>query len=138
MDHGEFVERVWGRAFLCSREEAERITRATLETLAERLTSDEAEGLAARLPSEPGGHLLQHERAGSGEAFASDEFVERVVEREDARDPAEAASHARAAMRVVKEALTASEAGEVVATLPGELAPLYEPGLGEPGLPGAE
>ena len=137
MDRDEFIEAVRRRAILGSREEAERISRATLETLAERLTGEEVEDLAALLPQELAGCLLWHERAGSGEAFALDEFVDRVVEREDARDPAEAASHAKAVMRAVKEAVAAGEEKDARSPLPQELAPLSEPGVGESGLPGA-
>ena len=57
MKHDEFIGQVQHRARLSSRGEAERATRATLETLAERLSGGEAKDLASQLPSEIGEHL---------------------------------------------------------------------------------
>ncbi len=51
MKYDEFISQVQRRANLASREEAERATRATLETLGERLAGGEAKDLAAQLPS---------------------------------------------------------------------------------------
>ena len=52
MKHDEFIGQVQHRARLSSRGEAERATRATLETLAERLAGGEEQDLAAQLPAE--------------------------------------------------------------------------------------
>lgn len=49
MRYDEFIGQVQHRAGLGSHAEAERATRATLETLAERLAGGEAHDLAARL-----------------------------------------------------------------------------------------
>ena len=52
MKYDEFIGQVRHRARLSSHAEAERATRATLETLAERLAGGEAHDLAAQLPPE--------------------------------------------------------------------------------------
>ncbi len=50
MEHDEFIGQAQHRARLASRGEAERATRATLETLAERISDGAAQNLAAQLP----------------------------------------------------------------------------------------
>jgi uncharacterized protein (DUF2267 family) len=45
MKYDEFISQVQRRADLASREEAERATRATMETLGERLAGGEAKDL---------------------------------------------------------------------------------------------
>ena len=93
--------------------------------------------LATPLPPEIAQHL-RHEWAGEpDEAFALDEYVDRVGERVDARDPEQAASYTRAVMRTVEEAIAAGEVGDEHSPLPQELAPLLERGPGDAGLPGS-
>jgi uncharacterized protein (DUF2267 family) len=62
MKHDECIGQGQHRARLSSRGEAERATRATLETLAERLVGGEAKDLAAQLPPEIGEHLQASDR----------------------------------------------------------------------------
>ena len=52
MKHDEFIGRVQHYARLASRGDAERATRATLETLGERLAGGEPKDLASQLPPE--------------------------------------------------------------------------------------
>ena len=80
MKHDEFIGHVQHYARLPSRGDAERATRATLETLGERLAGGEPKDLASQLPPEIGLHLLRY--AGMGERFSLDEFYKRVSERE--------------------------------------------------------
>src|SRR5260370_16536893 len=80
MKHDEFIGRVQHHARLPSRGDAERATRATLETLGERLAGGEPKDLASQLPPEIGLHLLRC--GGKGERFSLDEFYRRVSERE--------------------------------------------------------
>ena len=54
--YDEFIKQVQGRGHVESREEAERATRATLQTLAERLAGGEPHDLASQLPPELAGH----------------------------------------------------------------------------------
>ncbi len=129
MEHDEFIGQVQHRARLASRGEAERATRATLETLAQRIADGAAKNLAAQLPSEIGEHLRRHapEHAGTGEQFSLDEFVERVTEREGVDKPA-AAFHARVVLQVADEATTGSLMTKVREQFPSEFDRLFEAG----------
>jgi uncharacterized protein (DUF2267 family) len=118
MKHDEFIGRVQHYARLASRGDAERATRATLETLGERLAGGEPKDLASQLPPEIGAHLL-HGFAGAGERFSLDEFYRRVSEREG-EDLPKAAFHARAVIRVLNEAVSKGEINDILAQLPPE------------------
>jgi uncharacterized protein (DUF2267 family) len=61
-----------------SREQAEVLARATLETLAELVTADEVEDLAAQLPKPLKESLRPRDHT---ESFGVEEFVRRVRER---------------------------------------------------------
>lgn len=126
MKHDTFIGEVQHRARLSSRGEAERATRATLETLAERLAGGEANDLASQLPPEIGKHL-QGMNAGDGERFSLDTFFQRVSRRENVDLP-KAVFHARAVMEVVREAVSPGEINDVCAQLPADFAPLFEAG----------
>jgi uncharacterized protein (DUF2267 family) len=126
MKHDEFVGQVKHRARLSSRGEAERATRATLETLAERLAGGEAKNLAAQLPQEIGEHL-RREWSGVGERFDLAEFFRRVSLREGVDLPA-AVFHARAVIEVLSEAVSRGEIDDVRAQLPAEFDRLFEAG----------
>ena len=77
MKYDEFIAQVQRRARLHTREEAERATRVTLETLAERLLGGAVDNLAAQLPRELTLYLEQP-NSGIGESFSLDEFFRRV------------------------------------------------------------
>ena len=126
MKHDEFIGQVQHRARLSSRGEAERATRATLETLAERLAGGEAKDLAAQLPPEIGHHLLGQWSA-LGERFSLEEFFRRVSLREGV-DPPRAVFHARAVIEVLREAVSPGELDDVRAQLPAEFDRLFEAG----------
>ncbi|MFW6075232.1 MAG: DUF2267 domain-containing protein [Chloroflexota bacterium] len=126
MQHDEFVGQVQHRAQLSALGDAERATRALLETLAERLDGGEAKDLAAQLPREIGLHLTRDEkRAWESERLSLDEFYQRVSERESVDLPV-AIFHARAVMSVVEEAVSAGEMSDVRQQLGEEFAPLFE------------
>ena len=135
MKHDEFIGQVQHRARLGSRGEAERATRATLETLAERLAGGEAKDLASQLPQEIGEHL-RREWSGVGERFSLDEFFRRVSLREGVDLP-DAIFHARAVIEVVSEAVSKDEMDDVRAQLPAEFDRLFESGS-EGHMPAAE
>ena len=103
MKYDEFLGQVRHRTGLGSRAEAERATRATLETLAERLAGGEARDLAAQLPAELA-HFLQPADAGIGTKLTLDEFFEAVSMREGV-DLEEATLHARVVIGVLTEAV---------------------------------
>src|SRR5439155_1123989 len=79
--YDEFIGQVQHRAGLGSHAEAERATRATLETLAERLAGGEAHDLASQLSPELT-RSLEAPDAGIGAKLTLDEFFELVSERE--------------------------------------------------------
>ena len=117
MKHDEFIGRVQHHARLGSRGDAERATRATLETLGERLAGGEPKDLASQLPPEIGLHLLRC--GGRGERFSLDEFYSRVSVREG-EDLPTAVFHARAVIRVLSEAVSKGEINDIFAQLPPE------------------
>lgn len=91
MHYEELVRQVRTRAELPDRQSAERVVRATLETLAERVPDGVADHLAAQLPQEAAEHLRRvaasHEgspeerawRHEHGERFDLTGFVGRVA-----------------------------------------------------------
>lgn len=129
MNHDEFIGQVQHRARLDSRGDAERATRATLETLAERIADGAAQNLAAQLPNEIGEHLRRKAPAdaGTGEHFSLDDFLERVTEREGVDRP-DAVFHARVVLDVTDEATTGSLMTKVREQFPGEFDRLFDAG----------
>jgi uncharacterized protein (DUF2267 family) len=121
--YDEFLGHVQHRAGLDSRAEAERATRATLETLAERLVGGEAHDLAAQLPAELA-HSLQLPDAGIGAKLTLDEFFELVREREGV-DLEDATLHARVVIGVLTEAVSQGEIKDVRVQLPAAFAQLF-------------
>lgn len=130
MQHDEFIGLVQNRARLPSRGDAERATRATLETLGERIPETLATNLAAQLPQEIGEHLRRTVvmgGAGSGERFDRQEFVRRVAGRSGADDP-RAVYAARVVLEVVEEATTGGLMDKVRDALPDDLRALLDAG----------
>jgi uncharacterized protein (DUF2267 family) len=122
--YDEFIGQVQHRARLSSRAEAERATRATLETLAERLVGGEAHDLAAQLPPELA-HSLQLPDAGIGAKFTLDEFFELVSEREGVDLP-DATFHARVVIGLLTEVVSMGEIKDVRVQLPAAFAQLFK------------
>jgi uncharacterized protein (DUF2267 family) len=117
----EFIGEVQARAGLTSPVEAERATRATLETLAEHLTGSAALRLAAQLPYEIGEHLRRVVAApdypDDDAGLGADTFFARVAEREGVDRPA-ANFHARAVLEITDEATTGALMDYLRAQLP--------------------
>jgi uncharacterized protein (DUF2267 family) len=124
MQHDEFIGEVQARARLPSRGDAERATRAVLETLGERLAGGQPENLAAQLPEEIGRHLEGRQGV---DKLSLDEFFEKVSERTGADLP-DAIHQARAVIAVVGEAVSQGEIDKVRQQLPEEYGPLFESG----------
>jgi uncharacterized protein (DUF2267 family) len=124
LKYEEFIAQVQRRIDLGSREDAERATRATLETLAERLAGGEAKDLAAQLPREIGVYLRQP-LAGAGESLSLDEFFQRVGSREGVALP-DATYHARVIIALLSEVVTIGEIENVKAQLPANFRQLFE------------
>jgi uncharacterized protein (DUF2267 family) len=121
--YDEFIGQVQHRAGLGSHAEAERATRATLETLAERLAGGEAHDLASQLPAELA-RSLEAPDAGIGAKLTLDEFFELVSERERADLPT-ATFHARVVIGVLTEAVSMGEIQDVRVQLPAAFAQLF-------------
>lgn len=126
MNYDEFIGQVQHRARLSSRAEAERATRAFLETLAQRLSGGEPKHIASQLPPEIGRYLLEP-NAGSGTRFGPRDVYELVAMREGVDVP-EAAHHARAVASVLREAVSPGVWQNMLAQLPPDLDALMESG----------
>src|SRR5215208_2397290 len=107
MDYGGFLREVKDRAELSTADEADKVTRATLETLGERLHDEDQNRLAAQLPEKFAGTV---NAAKGQEVFPVHEFYERVGKREGVA-PEEAVGHARAVAATLQ---AAGPAGAVV------------------------
>lgn len=111
MKYDQFIKHVQSFAQLNSREEAERATRATLETIKERIVGNEASQLAAQLPKELGEYLRGREGE-DGQYFRIEEFLQRVSEKEGV-DSTAAAIHARSVFAVLQQAVSPGEFADV-------------------------
>jgi uncharacterized protein (DUF2267 family) len=115
----QFLAAVAAKAKL-PRETAERVTRATLETLAERLSKGQARDLAEQLPPELAPWLATE---GGAEPFDVDEFLRRVARRADT-DLQGAERAARAVFAALGRTVSGEEIDDVAAELPQDFAPL--------------
>jgi len=116
MKYEEFISRVAQNAEL-SEDDAARLTRATLATLAERITGGEAQDLAAQLPAPLQTALISaHENA---EAFSFEEFVKRTAERAGT-DPDVAEVAVDAVFATLRDAVTPGEFDDVLSQLPAD------------------
>lgn len=77
MKYDEFIKHVQSLTQTDSREDAEKATQITLETLKERIVGDEASQLAAQLPEKIAKHLRGREGQGGGH-FKIEEFYQRI------------------------------------------------------------
>jgi uncharacterized protein (DUF2267 family) len=130
MQHDEFIGQVQNRARLASRGDAERASRATLETLAERVPEGLADNLAAQLPHEIGEHLRRTEifaGAGTGERFSRQDFIARVAQRAGVREQ-QAAYLIRTVAEVVDQATQGGIMDNVAESLPSDIRQLVTAG----------
>ncbi|MBN3882450.1 MAG: DUF2267 domain-containing protein [Nostoc sp.] len=104
MEYDEFITHVQSLTQSDSREEAERATRATLETLKERIAGDDAEQIAAKLPQQLG-DCLRGREGDSGNIFNLQEFIARASQKENI-EPTTAAIHVRAVFTVLQNAIS--------------------------------
>ncbi|MEH2272155.1 MAG: DUF2267 domain-containing protein [Nostoc sp.] len=104
MEYDEFITHVQSLTQSDSREEAERATRATLETLKERIAGDDAEQIAAKLPQQLG-DCLRGREGDSGNIFNLQEFIIRASQKENI-EPTTAAIHVRAVFTVLQNAIS--------------------------------
>ena len=126
MKYDEFIKHVQTVAQLNSREEAERATKATLETIKERIVGNEGKDLASQLPTEIGQYLRGREGE-DGQHFPIEEFYQRVSEKEGV-DKTTAANHARAVFSVLQDAVSPGEFADVRANFSDDYAELFATG----------
>ena len=126
MKYEEFIEQVQKRAYLASRDEVERATRAALETLAECLSTEERFDAASQLPRGLALYLEQpflgtwHQPTPSKKRnFPLEEFFQRMSIREDVPPPT-ARQHAHAVMSVLVDAVSRGEFEDIRRQLPVE------------------
>ena len=126
MEYQDFINAVALRAKV-STDQAETLTRATLENLADRISAGQAENLAYQLPEGLDGHLrrpLRREHATSSAGL--DEFMRRVADRPDI-DRALAGTAVRAVLTTLREAVTRDLFEDTVAQLPADFRQVIEP-----------
>ena len=121
----QFIAEVKNLAELDTNEDAQKATRATLETLKERLAGNEPSNLAAQLPPEIAPYV---EGDGGREAFSLEEFYDRVAQKQGV-DHDEAVRHARPVATVVQTSVTGGELDDVRSQLGDD----YEELFGQPG-----
>ncbi|WP_033319337.1 DUF2267 domain-containing protein [Streptomyces yerevanensis] len=125
MQHDAFIGQVQARARLDSRGAAERVTRASLETLAERVPASVAEKAAAQLPQEIGEHLRRVAYT-PGEPYTGirmdrEEFFNRVAQRAGTSYP-KALHEVRCVIEVATEATDGALATQIRPALDDDLA----------------
>ena len=123
MDHDRFISFVSGAAQI-DREQAQRATQATLQTLAERIDRGEARDLAEQLPPELAPWIATTTPA---ERFDVDEFLRRVGEREGVDLPT-AERHVRIVFDALRRAIATGELADVAAELSKDYAALLPRG----------
>ena len=122
MKYDKFLDRVAEPAGV-SREQAETLTRATLQVLAQRISGGEARDIARQLPPDLDAALRpEHEQA---EPFDLEVFVQRVADRSFVDHDA-AVAGVRAVFQTLREAVTGDEFEDVLAQLPREYAALLD------------
>lgn len=130
MQHDQFMGQVQSRARLANAGQAERITRAVLETLGERIPDGLAGNLASQLPLEVAEHLRRYQmfgEVGTGEQFDVPEFVDRVSRRSGLDGP-EAAFAIRVVCEVVNDATSGGLMAKVSESLPNDVSRLVTAG----------
>ena len=121
MEYTQFIERVQSAASAASRDEAVRLTEATLETLGERLYRTEREQVAAQLPDELKPWLHKRGRDQNTrqdvDRFSLEAFYHRVSARAEV-DHQQAIIGARGVMQVFRSAVSSGAWNDMVARLP--------------------
>jgi uncharacterized protein (DUF2267 family) len=126
MKYDEFIARVAENVGVSSAE-AEKLTSATLETLAERITGGEARDLAAQLPLPLQNTLLPASEEAEG--FSFNEFVRRTAERAG-MDAGVAEIAVDAVLVTLRDAVTPGEFDDVLSQLPQDFKRLGAPRMG--------
>ncbi len=132
MQFDDFIRGVQEQARLDSREESIEITRAVLETLGERVDRKVRNGLEAQLPNELKVFLLARE--GNNDRYDLTEFYNRVGARADLKYQ-EATERTWQVLSVLRQAIAGGELQDLLESLPGEYAKLFQQEPPNPALP---
>lgn len=122
MQFDEFITRVQEQARLNTREEAEVITRAVLETLGERLDRKVRNGLEAQLPRELKEFLLA--RVENPDRYDLPEFYNRVGARADLTYR-NAVERTKQVFSVLQQAVPGGEVEDILKDLPSQYKELF-------------
>ena len=126
MDRDDILQATARRAGIDSEATAERAVLATMTTLGEHVSKGESQQIAAQLPPEISDAMTSRS-TDSPEEFDVDEFVDRVVSRENGEvDRDEAVVHARAVIATLADAGVRNELRDAREQLPNEFATLFE------------
>ncbi|MBD2304557.1 DUF2267 domain-containing protein [Chroococcidiopsis sp. FACHB-1243] len=126
MKYDEFIKHVQTVAQMDSREDAQRATQATLETIRERIVGNEAKDLASQLPQQFCEYLRGREGE-DGQPFSMEEFLQRVSAKEQV-EPTVAANHVRAVFAVLQNAVTPGEFTDFKANFSDDYIDLFATG----------
>lgn len=124
MKYDEVLAAVRQNSDLADNDQAEKVTRATLELIGQRLSGGEPTELAAQLPPELQDTLAPH--TGEAETFDVEEFLQRLARSEgDDVTPEQARNHARAVLSTLARFVTGGELDDVRSQLPNDFTPLF-------------
>lgn len=128
MQYEEFIEQVQERAELDTKDEAIKVTEATLETFGERLYRTERKNLGAQLPGKLEESLYRQQPPErfreDTERFSLEEFYNRVSARAAIGYP-EAVEQSQVVMGVIQEAISRGELKDIFDELPSEYFELF-------------
>ncbi|SFT62556.1 Uncharacterized conserved protein, DUF2267 family [Actinopolyspora lacussalsi subsp. righensis] len=120
----DFAEQVRQRAEISSLDEASRVARATLTTLAEAVSAGQVDELAEGLPEELRNELSQ--RSGQARSLNKFEFLDRVSGEIATIDLETTEDQVRAVLTTLREWAPSGETTDAVEQLPGPIAALFQ------------
>lgn len=118
-----FLGRVAERAGLSTRQEVDRLARATVSALSERITAGQVNDLSPGLPPELSAELAGY--TGQAVAFDKSTFLDRISGEIDTVDLDEAERQVQAALSVLREWIPEEEIDDTLAQLPPDLADMF-------------
>jgi|PlaIllAssembly_1097288.scaffolds.fasta_scaffold375686_2 uncharacterized protein (DUF2267 family) len=121
MHYDHFVQKVQEYSGMRNFDEAEKVTRATLETIGERLPKTHRQHLATQLPVEMKEFLPKSLRM---QYLTLEEFYQRIGNRTNT-GYSEAVKNAKTVVRVLHEAVASGELEDILATFPLEYNELF-------------
>ncbi|SFE47045.1 Uncharacterized conserved protein, DUF2267 family [Actinopolyspora alba] len=120
----DFAEQVRQSAGMSSADEASRVARATLTTLAEAVSAGQVDELAEGLPEELRNELSQ--RSGRARSLNKLEFLDRISGEIATTDLETTEEQVRAVLTTLRRWAPSDETADTVEQLPGSIAGLFE------------